>query len=396
MKSTSELERFREALYTCSAASCGFCREDCPIFTQVRKESTYARGISAIMLALLDGSIQPSEHLAKNFSFCTTCGWCTERCPINVEYPTRPKNLHIDMPKMVEAFRADLVERGLVPSKVKEVLLNIRRTFNPWGLPANERMGWAEGFPVETLSKENISEVFFICCANSYDERAKEVVKAAATSFKKIGMPFITLGNEQWCCGDMALRLGERELFKLLAEHNILLFEKNKTESLMSLSPHCYNTIKNDEIYRSAKIKIKHYTQILAEKIDKGELKLSKRIEKKVTFHDPCYLGRYNNIYEEPRKILESILGLELVEMHRNRNHSFCCGGGSGRVLIEELPYEKRPATERVKEATGVGADVIATACPLCLINLTDAIKTLGLEGKMVAKDITELVLEAL
>lgn len=396
MKSSIELELFRDALYTCSAASCGFCREDCPIFTGVRKESTCARGISAIMLAFLDGFIKPNERLAKTFNLCTTCRWCTERCPINIEYPTKPPNLRIDIPEMIENFRADLLERGFVPAKVKEMLLNIRRTYNPWGSPSGKRMAWSKGFTVETLSDKTSLEAFFICCAYSYDERAKEVVDVAGTLFEEIGIPFVTLGNNQWCCGDMTLRLGEKGLSELLAEHNAQMFEKHKIRSLISLSPHCYNTLKNDEIYPESNVNNMHYTQVLAEKVDEGKLKPSKRIEKRVTFHDPCYLGRYNNVYEQPRKILESILGLKLVEMYRNKKHSFCCGGGSGRVLTEELPYHERPSNERVKEAVEVGADVIATACPLCLIMLNDATKSLELEGKIIVKDVLELMSEAL
>jgi len=394
---SSELEKFRDALYTCSAASCGFCREDCPIFSGVRKESTYARGISAIMSAFLDGSIKPDEKLAKTLSLCTTCRWCTERCPINVEYPTRPPNLRIDIPKMIEYFRADLVEKGFVPAKVKEVLLNIKRTYNPWGFSPEKRVVWNKGLTIETLSdKTSVEEAFFVCCAYSYDERVNEVANVASTFFENIGIPFLTLGNNQWCCGDMTLRLGEKGLFELIAEHNIQTIEKYNIRSLISLSPHCYNTLKNDEIYHKSSFNNLHYIQVLAEKVEEGKLEPSKRIEKSVTFHDPCYLGRYNNIYEQPRKILEAIPGLRLIEMYRNKKHSFCCGGGSGRVLTEELPYNERPSVERVREAIEVGADIIATACPLCLIMLTDAIKSLELEEKIIVKDVLELISEAL
>jgi Fe-S oxidoreductase len=172
------------------------------------------------------------------------------------------------------------------------------------------------------------------------------------------------------------------------------MFEKYKIRNLISLSPHCYNTLKNE--YHASNINNMHYTQVIAEKVDQGKLKPSKRIEKKVAFHDPCYLGRYNNMYEQPRKILEAIPGVKLVEMYRNKRHSFCCGGGSGRVLTEDLPYLERPSMERLKEAVEVGADVIATACPLCLIMLTDATKSFGLEEKINVKDIIELVVEAL
>jgi len=174
------------------------------------------------------------------------------------------------------------------------------------------------------------------------------------------------------------------------------MLEKDKTSDIVSLSPHCYHTMKNDQPYLSANLNVQHYTQTLFNAIEKGTLILPKRVERKVVFHDPCYLGRYNGIYDEPRKILESIEGLKLMEFYRNRRMSHCCGGGSGRVLTEEPPYAERPAIGRVKEAMEIGADTIATACPLCLIQLTSATKSLDVENHIMVKDIIELISEAL
>jgi Fe-S oxidoreductase len=396
MTGSSELEKFRDALYTCSACSCGFCREDCPMFRGAMKDSAHSRGLTAIMLAFIDGKVKPSAKLAKHLSLCSTCKWCTERCQINVDYFSRPPNLLIDTPKMVELLRTELLEEGYTPPKVKELLLNIRRTHNPWGSPPNQRIEWAKGLTSERVQKTDVSTKVFVCCAYSYDERAREVIKTAATVFEKAGLPFVTLGNEQWCCGDMPQRLGEKELAKLLAEHNIEMLGKDKTHNVISLSPHCYHTMKNDAQYVSTKLTVEHYTQTLARTIDEGTLKMTKQTHRKVAFHDPCYLGRYNGVYDEPRKVLESIQGLKLLEFYRNRKLSFCCGGGSGRVLTEEPPYAERPAEERVKEAVEVGADTIATACPLCLIQLSSATKSLDFEKQIAVKDIVELVSEAL
>ena len=395
MTAKSDLEKFRDALYTCSACSCGFCREDCPMFRTAMKDSAHSRGLTTIIAAFLDGKVKPSQGLAKNLSLCSTCRWCVDRCPINVDYATRPPNLLIDTPKMVELLRAELLESGFTPPKVKELLLSLRRVYNPWSCPPNQRMNWAKGLPIDYQPKTGSSRIF-VCCAYSYDDRAREAVKAAATVFQKTGLSFIPLGEEQWCCGDMSKRLGEKGLSEFLAEHNIELLQNGKTKNLVSLSPHCYHTIKNDPQYVSAHVKAEHYTQTMARAVDAGKLKPSKKIERRVTFHDPCYLGRYNNIYDEPRKVLESIHGLKLVEMPRNRKLSFCCGGGSGRILTEEPSHFERPSDERVKEALETGADTIATACPLCLIQLTSAIKSLDVEKQIVAKDIAELISEAL
>ena len=391
----SELQKFRDALYTCSACSCGFCREDCPMFRTAMKDSAHSRGLTSLMLAFLEGKVKPSGGLAKHLNLCSTCRWCTERCPINVEYATRPPNLLIDTPKLVELLRSELLENGFAPPKVRDLLLNIKRVYNPWGSAPDHRMEWAKGLPTEP-SAESTSQRIFVCCAYSYDQRAREAVRAATTVFQKARLAFVPIGSEQWCCGDMCQRLGEKALSESLAEHNIQLLENAKARDVVCLSPHCYHTIKNGPQYRSAKLNVEHYTRTLAHAIDEGRLKLYKQMKNKVAFHDPCYLGRYNSVYDEPRKVLESIQGLKLVEMYRNRKMSFCCGGGSGRILTEEPPYVERAAEERVKEALEAGADTIATACPLCLIQLTSATKSLGLERQLVAKDVVELVSEAL
>ncbi len=391
----SGLEKLRDALYTCSACSCGFCREDCPMFRTSMKDSAHSRSLASIALALLEGQIRPSAGLAKHLSLCSTCKWCTDRCQVNAEYATRPPNLLIDTPKIVEILRTVLLEDGFVPPKVKELLLSIRRTYNPWGSPPDQRMEWIKGLKTELSADRNTPSRVFVCCAYSFDERAKEAVRAAVTVFQEASISFVPLGEEQWCCGDMSQRLGEKELSEFLAQHNVQQLKKVRTEALVSLSPHCYHTIKNDVQYHSGRIHVEHYTQTLARAVDEDRLKTSKELRNKVVFHDPCYLGRYNNIYDEPRRVLESIRGLKLIEFSRNRKLSFCCGGGSGRVLTEEPPYVERPASERVKEAIEVGADTIATACPFCLIQLTSATKSLGLEKQIVVKDIVELLSEA-
>jgi Fe-S oxidoreductase len=394
--SLSVLDRIKEYekdLFICNTCRCGFCRDNCPWFRALKIESASARGVLQVIQGYLEGFFKPSITLQERLVGCYMCKYCVERCPTNALPDKFEAKVRVN--EIIELIRADLIEKGFAHGKVGELLLNLRRTHNPWGLPAERRMAWTKGLPVKMATK-NDSEAFFICCAYSYDETCKELAKNAVTLFNKIDVPFTILGDDQKCCGDMALRLGERELFKLLAEQNISLFEKYGVESIITLSPHDYNTLKNDEIYRNAKINVRHYVHILTEKIDKGELKPSRQVNKKVTFHDPCFLGRYNKIYEEPRKVLESIPGLKLIEMPRNKNYSFCCGGGSGRVLIEDAPYENRPVTERVNEAIEIGADVIATACPLCYINFKDAIKVLGLENMIVVKDLMELMLDSL
>jgi Fe-S oxidoreductase len=216
-----------------------------------------------------------------------------------------------------------------------------------------------------------------------------------ASLFNGLGVDFATLGIEEWCCGDHILRLGEKGLFEVLAEHNVSMFEEFEADRIVTLSPHCYNTFKNDEPYSSAGLQVQHYTQFIAEAIEQGKLKPSGTVSKRVTYHDPCFLGKRNEIFDAPRQILESLNGLELVEMKRTKENSFCCGGGAGRVWTEEAASEKRPCVNRVQEALELGVEVIATACPFCITTLEDAVKVLDAEDKMSIKDILELLKEA-
>ncbi len=182
----------------------------------------------------------------------------------------------------------------------------------------------------------------------------------------------------------------------MLAEHNASLFEKYGFDRIVTISPHCYHTFKNDKPYTDIGLNVQHYTQLVSEAIKNGRLRPIKAIKKKVTYHDPCFLGKRSDIYDEPREILKAIPGLELVEMERSRENSFCCGGGAGRIWTEEATPENRPCVNRAKEALELGVEVIATACPFCVTTLEDAVKVLDAEDKIVVKDIAELLREAL
>lgn len=192
------------------------------------------------------------------------------------------------------------------------------------------------------------------------------------------------------------LRLGEKGLFEELAQHNIELFKKFNAQKIVTLSPHCYNTFKNDKPYADAKLNVQHYTQFLAEAIEQGKIKLSKPVKKRVAYHDPCFLGKRNDVFDEPRRILQAIKGLELVEMKRTRQSSFCCGGGAGRVWTEEAVTEKRPSVNRIQEALGLNVDTLAVACPYCVTTFEDAVKVLDVEDKIKVRDVLDLLKEAM
>jgi Fe-S oxidoreductase len=217
-----------------------------------------------------------------------------------------------------------------------------------------------------------------------------------ANVFTKLNVDFATLGTEEWCCGDHIMRMGEQGLFEMLAEHNVNALKKFDADKIVTLSPHCYNTFKTDAPYKDENFNVQHYTHFLSDAIDNGRLSLSRAVNKTVAYHDPCFLGKRNEIYDEPRGILQAIKGLELVEMKRTKESSFCCGGGAGRVWTEDAVPEKRPCVERIQEALNLGVDVIATACPFCVTTLEDAIKVLDVEARISVQDILELLHEAL
>lgn len=211
----------------------------------------------------------------------------------------------------------------------------------------------------------------------------------------KARVDFAILGNEERCCGDLPLQIGERGLFEVLAEQNMKNFERHNIRRIVTTSPHCYDTIKKHYPNFGGEFEVQHYTQFVWELIEQGKLNFSRKVEKVVTYHDPCYLGRHNNIYEEPRKILEAIPGLKLVEMERSRENSFCCGGGGGRMWTEETSVNNI-CKIHAQDAADTSAKVLATACPFCFIQLEDGVKSLDLEGKLEVIDLLQLVAEAL
>ncbi|MEM2104341.1 MAG: succinate dehydrogenase iron-sulfur subunit [Candidatus Bathyarchaeia archaeon] len=331
----------------------------------------------------LDERIKP---MADNVWLCTSCNSCTLFCPKLV-----------NCSDSVVEDRSVLVENGVIPRTVKDVLESVMKYHNPMGTHQSRRMMWAEGLKVKTFPTVTKAEVlYFVCCSTAYDVRNREIARAMASIFNSFGVDYATLGEEEWCCGDHILRMGEKGLFEMLAEHNVEVFQKFNADTIVTVSPHCYNTFKNDKPYKELGLNVQHYTQYLAENLEKGKIAPSKVLKMRVAYHDPCFLGKRNQIYDAPRQVLQSLKGLEVVEMRRTRESSFCCGGGAGRVWTEEAEPEKRPCVNRVKEALEIGADTIAVACPFCITTLEDAIKVLDVENKIAVKDILEILKEAL
>jgi succinate dehydrogenase/fumarate reductase iron-sulfur protein len=366
---------------------CSICYSACPAAIDERFLGPSAltanyRFIADSRDAGCDERLKP---MADNIWLCTQCNSCTLFCPKLVGCANSIVDDH-----------SLLVEAGNIPRTVKDVLESVYKYHNPMGTHQSKRMDWAKGLNVNTFPTVTKADVlYFTCCSTTYDSRNMEIARAMASMFNSLGVSFATLGTEEWCCGDHMLRMGEKGLFEELALHNIEMFKKFNAEKIVTLSPHCYNTFKNDKPYADAKLNAQHYTQFLAEAIQQDKIKLAKTVKRRVAYHDPCFLGKRNEIYDAPRQVLQSIRGLELVEMRRTRQSSFCCGGGAGRVWTEEAEPEKRPCVDRVKEALNLNVDTIAVACPFCVTTLEDAVKVLDVENKIAVRDILELLKEA-
>jgi len=381
----NELRKFWD-LTLCT--KCSICYSACPAVIDERfmGPASLTANYRFIADSRDQGSPERLKPMADNIWLCTQCNSCTLFCPKLVGCA----NAIVDDHSL-------LVEAGDIPKTVKDVLESVYKYHNPMGTHQSKRMEWAKDLDVKTYPTTTETEVLlFACCSNAYDARNQETPKIMAKILGKLGVNFATLGAEEWCCGDHILRMGEKGLFEELAIHNIEMFQKLNPKKIVTLSPHCYNTFKNDKPYTDAKLNVQHYTQFLAENIKQGKIRPTKPVRRRVAYHDPCFLGKRNEVYDEPRQILQAIPGLELVEMKRTRQSSFCCGGGGGRVWTEEAPSEKRPCVNRVREALDLGVDTIAVACPYCITTLEDAVKVLDVENKIVAKDILELLQESL
>ncbi len=292
------------------------------------------------------------------------------------------------------AARGEMVEQGLVPPAVRDYLKNIQLSGNPYRAPAEDRGKWAEGSGMNQYSNEEY--LFYVGCVGSYDERGHKIASAIGDLLIKAGLSIGILGSKEKSDGNEVRVLGESFLFEDLAKKNIEQFKQLGIQKVVALSPHAFNSMRNYYPELGAEFETSHYTQVLWDLIKSKKLTPGK-LEAKVTYHDPCYLGRHNQEYENSRKILQSIPGLTLVEMKRNRNDSFCCGGGGGNFFTDIMGSGKdSPATIRVKEAAATGAEILAVACPNCTKMFEDAIKAEGLENRLKVRDIAELVRDSL
>jgi Fe-S oxidoreductase len=322
---------------------------------------------------------------------CTTCRACMEECPAMIE--------HVD--QIVDLRRNLTMIQSEVPGGVKRVLEGIERAGNPWRLPQRERSSWADGLDVPTMAeKEDVEVLYWVGCAPSYDERSKRVARAMVQLFQRAGVDFAILGEEETCTGDPARRMGEELLYQQQAQTNVETMGQYKFKQVVTTCAHCFNTIKNEYPQFGGKAgvdyEVIHHTDFLAQLIAQGKLKPTEAVNERVAYHDPCYIGRYNDIYDAPRNVLESIPGVELVEAPDwNRERAMCCGGGGGNVWLEGWG-KKGVNVIRLEQLQKAQPQTLALACPYCMVMFEDAAKNTGVDETLARKDVAEIVLQSL
>ena len=328
---------------------------------------------------LLDNFITEQELWA-----CTTCMACVQECPVMIE--------HVDT--IVDLRRGLVLNESRFPDELKTTFANLERNFTPWGFGHAARADWAEGMDIPRLADTGKSDIlFWVGCAGAYDARYRKVTQAFARIMQKAGVNFAILGAEEKCNGDAARRMGNEYLAQSLMTENIAALNRYGVKKIVVTCPHCMQSLGKEYRQFGGEYEVVHHTTFIQELLDSGKLNIPARAGVTVAFHDPCYLGRYNDVYDAPRDILDG-LGTR-VEIKRNRDKSFCCGAGGGRMWMEEKEG-KRVNLERTEEALATGAGVIGTGCPFCMTMLTDGVKEKDASGTTAVKDIAELVLEAL
>jgi len=368
---------------------CGRCQETCPAHLSQKplNPKKVVQNLRRHMgnpdkekeaLALIGGVVTEEEIWN-----CTTCRNCLEHCPVFIE----------PMVKLMEFRRNLVLHRGKIPKETHFAFRNIERKGNPWGFDPEKRMWWTKELGIkEVTSGEKVDILFWVGCYSSYDDRNISVATSLIQVLKRAGVNFGVLGKTEWCCGIDLRRMGSEYLFQVHAEKNIRELQKVRFQKILTTCPHCFNTLKNEYPQFGGTFEVIHYTTLLEQSIQGGQIRLTSDDRTiKITYHDSCYLGRYNDGYDPPRRILRAMPDLLFLEMERNREKGFCCGGGGCHMWMEERTG-KRINQMRIEQAEKTGAEIIATVCPLCMISLDSAVKVLNLDNRLRVMDILELV----
>ena len=368
---------------------CGYCKFpgdyvdfNCPSYKAYGWDTYAPGGRMWLIRAWLSKEIETSERFAEILYSCVACDNCKDQCV----YP-RFKDF---LPDIFQETKAEMVNEGRIPPEVRDYFKAVSVNGNPYKLPQEERGKWAEGTGVEAFSDQEY--LFYVGCVGSYDEVGQKMARNVGSLLSDVGVSMGILGSEEACDGNEVKSLGEMGLFTKLAEDNILKFKIKGVKKIITLDPHALNVFKKDYPRLGGKFEVFHFTEILADLIKDQKITLSE-YKATVTYHDPCYLGRHNMIYDPPREILTGIPGVELVEMRRNGVSAFCCGGGGGNFFTDIIGTgEESPGRVRIREALDTGAEIVAVACPQCAKMLMDAVKAEDLEDKLEVVDIAEII----
>jgi Fe-S oxidoreductase/nitrate reductase gamma subunit len=403
----SKIEEFtwKQLLDLDACTRCGRCQDHCPAFLTEKplspktlildlKEHLHERGPKVFQAKTIKTDLDPIPPLTGSVIdedvlwACTTCRNCMEHCPVYVE--------HVD--KIIELRRYQVLMESKFPEELMEAFRGLEKNSNPWGLSYEARSDWVEELNVPLMSEisgEHVDYLFFVGCIRSYDDRNKKVATAMVRILNHLGIRFAILGMEEGCCGDPARRVGNEYLYQILAQTNIETLNRYKIKRILTTCPHCTNTLKNEYPQLGYNAEVIHHAEFLQEQIQTGRLEFDHKVAQTLTFHDPCYLGRYSGMYDPPRRVLQAIPSLEIREMKRSRNKSLCCGAGGGWMWMDEK-IGKRINVHRLEDALATEASWIATACPFCVTMFDDAIKSKDMEGSLKIWDIAEIVEQSL
>ena len=371
-------KKYLDALDACSRCRCGCCKDGCPIYNVMLEEQVSARGRNLIIRAFLTGTIEPSARLARAVYSCLLCRLDEENC-----------SARIPNAEIYEKVRELLVSKNLGPLPQHQSLLaSLKNYGNPWMQPSSAREKWLRGAGVAATS-EHKNYLYFAGCTFALDASIQHVPQATAKLLRMAGIEFSSLGKDELCCGSTALRIGDRQLFDKLREDNLKAFAEY--DRIVTSCAGCFKTISTDYSTDANHPKIMHAVQLLDELISNKKL-TPKRLNARITYHDPCHLGRHTGIYDAPRNILRSVPGIELVEMKNSRERSRCCGAGAG-LKTANPKTASEIAKRRIEEACDTGAQILVTACPFCEQNLSEAASMS--ERKITVRDISEILLEA-
>ncbi len=387
---------WKQLLDTDACTRCGRCQDNCPAHLsgkplspkKVIQDLRNHLNQSAGNLKKQGGGQEETVPIGGNVILedelwaCTTCAACQEACPVFVQV--------ID--KVVDLRRYLVLMESKFSPEVKLFFKNMETNSNPWTIGFATRADWAKDLNLKNLSEnKEVEYLLWVGCSGSFDERNRKVSRSLVSLLQKAGVSFGILGSEEMCCGETARRMGNEYLAQILMQQNIELFSNYGIKKIITLCPHCFNTFKNEYHQFGGNYRVFHYSELLLNLYQEGKLKWKTGIEMKAAYHDSCYLGRHNGIYNAPRMLLNSLPDTKVVEMKRNRAKSFCCGAGGGRMWMEET-LGKRINQLRVEQIAATGASVVATACPYCLTMLEDGIKEKGLEKGLSVLDITEIL----